>query len=322
MKHILKWALVLFVIACYHPTANASVATYSNGVLSIIPGTDTPAINNNDVGNGINNAGSVVGQLYLGGVAYAGFVYAGGTLTALLPFGAPSAQAFGINDVGEVIGVYRPSFSSPFEGTFLFSNGAFTNFVYPFASDTTGTTGLAINDSGEIVGLYSTSNFQVHSFVYSAGSFTPLPDVPGSILTSARGLNDTGQIVGFYEPAPAGSSPVRGFLYSGGAYSTIQFPGAFSTYPNDINNLGQIAGTYYDLVGGSLQGHSFLYSNGVYTNLDSLPIQGIAAINDAGTLLGTYVPPSPGIPEPNSSLLIGFGLCALLRRAVRARFTA
>ena len=48
----------------------------------------------------------------------------------------------------------------------------------------------------------------------------------------------------------------HGFLYNGGAFSSVEFPGATSTRAYGINNSGQIVGTYVDSSGNE---RAFLY---------------------------------------------------------------
>ena len=54
------------------------------------------------------------------------------------------------------------------------------------------------------------------------------------------GINDAGQIVGDYRDSSDG---IHGFLYSGGAFTTIDVPGA-QHLASGINDAGQIVGSY------------------------------------------------------------------------------
>jgi probable HAF family extracellular repeat protein len=63
--------------------------------------------------------------------------------------------------------------------------------------------------------------------------------------TRAQGINDQGQIVGFYVDS---SGATHGFLYSGGAYTTLDDPlGTGGTFAQGINDQGQIVGSYIDM---------------------------------------------------------------------------
>jgi probable HAF family extracellular repeat protein len=107
--------------------------------------------------------------------------------------------------------------------------------------------------------------------------------------TEAHGINATGQIVGQYR----GASGFRGFLYSGGTFTTLADPdaGSNTTLAWGINASGQVVGQWTG-AGGT---HGFLYSggsNGTYTTLNdpSATIQTIArGINDTGQIVGYYL---------------------------------
>jgi probable HAF family extracellular repeat protein len=121
--------------------------------------------------------------------------------------------------------------------------------------------------------------------VTSAQTFSSL-DYPGAIATTAEGINDSGQVVGYYQD---GSGAFHGFLYSGGAFSSIDAPfsGAYMTVASDINNNGQIAGAYHtsfsNIYGFLLTGGAFLpiaYPGAVQSGPDG--------INNAGDMVGSY----------------------------------
>jgi probable HAF family extracellular repeat protein len=92
-------------------------------------------------------------------------------------------------------------------------------------------------------------------------AFTPI-DVPGSTSTLVTGINDAGQIVGTYTTGLG--TATNAFVYSNGAYTTIQPPSNSSFYSiGGINNSGQIVG--------ALQGNSggFIDTNGVFSTIPS-----------------------------------------------------
>jgi hypothetical protein len=70
--------------------------------------------------------------------------------------------------------------------------------------------------------------------------------VPGAMLTQANGINTFGRIAGLYVNGPS-PDPERGFLLSGGVYTTVDPAGAANTVtPRGINDAGQIVGDYED----------------------------------------------------------------------------
>src|SRR5271165_2769968 len=77
-------------------------------------------------------------------------------------------------------------------------------------------------------------------------------DVAGSEVTEAYGINDSGAVTGYYTAA---GGEGFGFVYSGGAYTTLTYPGASGssvTVGREINDSGAVAGTFNSV--------AFLYS--------------------------------------------------------------
>ena len=123
-------------------------------------------------------------------------------------------------------------------------------------------------------------------------SYTTLNDPLATNGTAATGINNNGQIVGSYGYVPFG----QGFLYSAGAYVTLDYntanPPAFGTNITGINDAGEIVG--FDYYGGW---RAFVYTAGVYTPLDG-PLGPTSytealGINNAGQILGYTAGPSP-----------------------------
>jgi uncharacterized membrane protein len=76
--------------------------------------------------------------------------------------------------------------------------------------------------------------------------FTPI-NFPLATSTTCFGINDTGEIAGIYIDA-AGNN--HGFIFSGGAFSTVDVVGARGTQLTRIKNDGSITGAYSDAVNG------------------------------------------------------------------------
>ena len=72
--------------------------------------------------------------------------------------------------------------------------------------------------------------------------FTPI-NFPLATSTAPFGINDTGEIAGFYSDS-AGKS--HGFIYAGGAFSTVDVAGARATLLTRIKNGGAVTGVCYD----------------------------------------------------------------------------
>src|SRR5262245_28069587 len=204
------------------------------------------------------------------------------------PSAASTTQPLGINDAGQVVGIFDlPIIFSTYYG-FLYSGGSYTTLSDPSstAPNGSGTFAYGINASGQIVGYYQGRNGDGRSerFRYSRGTCTTLDDPVATISTEPAGINAFGQIVGSFRD----NDSYHGYLYSGGIYTTLNGPQTITlTHAQGINAAGQIVGWYANASGT----HGFLYSGGTYTTLDNpLATSGTFAygINDAGQIVGTY----------------------------------
>jgi probable HAF family extracellular repeat protein len=110
-----------------------------------------------------------------------------------------------------------------------------------------------------------------------------------------QGINNSGQIVGWYQDQTNGL--VRGFLFSDGTYTWIDYPTALTgTAATGINDCGQIVGWYYDNMYGTT--HSFLFSDGTYTTIDppaALSRTDATGINNYGQIVGWYFDETYGL---------------------------
>jgi hypothetical protein len=110
-----------------------------------------------------------------------------------LPVRADSVIATGINDAGDVSGVYTSRQTS--KGFRLDHTGAFRSLSF---GGHTGTQALGINRAGQVVGAYLDARGQAHGFL-DTGRRMVTVDVPAGTRGSVvSGLNDRGQLVGFY----------------------------------------------------------------------------------------------------------------------------
>jgi probable HAF family extracellular repeat protein len=150
----------------YYPAGTADGFVYHGGTYTSV----IPAGAIQTVLRGVNNSGQATGY-FIGGGRVHSFLYNSGTITQLdVPFTTNNdgTQAYGINDLGQIVGVYFVS-TNPGEAAhgFIYSNGIFTTIDDPNAGTGAGrgTYVTGINDSGEITGYYSDSAGVVHGFV-------------------------------------------------------------------------------------------------------------------------------------------------------------
>jgi probable HAF family extracellular repeat protein len=164
------------------------------------------------------------------------------------PAAVSTTQPLGINDAGQVVGIFdRPIIFSTYYG-FLYSGGAYTTLSDPSSTafNGSGTFPYGINALGQIVGYYRGGNGNNEGFLYSGGTWTTLDDPVATISTEPAGINASGQIVGSFRD----NSGYHGFLYSGGIYTTLDGPQTISlTHAQGINAAGQIVGWYANASG-------------------------------------------------------------------------
>ncbi len=218
-----------------------------------------------------------------------GFYFLNARYTALNVPASLQTAAAGINDLGEIVGVYQDS--EFVQHGFLFNGLTYTTIDYPGAVLTRADN---INNLGQIVGTYANAGSNVlHGFTLKAGVFTPI-DAPGSSsATYLNQINNFGVIGGGYIDA---NSISHGFVYNAGTFTAIKFPGASNTAVTGINDSGEVSGVYCDpaactfFVPGPQK--YFTEINGRYTTVD-VPTTGEIAnlnleLNNAGQLIAAY----------------------------------
>lgn len=220
---------------------------------------------------GINSAGSVVG----GNGTTAFYLPNGGSLQTLaVPPGA--TNAFGINDLGNIVG--QSTVGNDNSGFYLpsASSTSFATIFQPPGTSADVVNAQGINDNGLIVGFYLGNDGQAHGFdaktanisngslVGAAITDPTIPSISGEpgatfVFSQILGVNDDGIAVGYYGDS---TESQHGFLYntSTGVYTFLDDPAAaFSngvevTQITGIANSGEIAGFYTDAGGVA---HSF-----------------------------------------------------------------
>ena len=227
----------------------------------------------------------------------------------MAPGQASLTTAIGINNAGQILGVYADG-SGGF-GTFLRgANSTYATIATPVPFSASG-----LNDAAQIVGSGGPTSFVIDA----SGTATALPAAPGGEVVSAYGINNAAQIVGDL----ADAAGLHCCLLAATGYTAFDEPsGGCSTFATAINNAGQIVGYTTDA---NLIDHGFLDIEGAFLSLDDpAATAGTVAlgINDAGAIVGYYmdavgqhaflatpsvdtVTGGAPVPEPGSVALLG-----------------
>jgi probable HAF family extracellular repeat protein len=211
----------------------------------------------------IDSAGRIVGRsLIVGpGAPDRAFIWEVGVFTELGTLG-DSSKAYGINEVGQVVGTSLAELPGGELGLrgFLWDNGRMTA-LDPLAGDVA-TQAFDVNDAGEIVGsswYHTTQFFTVDQATLwrddgiEVIDLGVVPAAPGSCSSNpywhksiARAINNHGQIVGEAMCITSGA-PKAAFLWEDGVTHNLndlipQGTGLDLRSARDINDAGQIVG--------------------------------------------------------------------------------
>ena len=107
-------------------------------------------------------------------------------------------SAIGLNDHGDVVGVYIDGVDFNEHG-FVLSKGVYTTLDAPGAVGVTVAQG--INNAGEVVGYATDKDGNDFGFTLSKKGVYETIDVPGAVWTDVYSINADGDIVGAYGDA-------------------------------------------------------------------------------------------------------------------------
>lgn len=144
----------------------------------------------------------------------------------------------------------------------------------------------AVNDFRTTLG-HSSSN-PARAFIRYSGGGVSYFTAPNAASTSFTGRNDAGASVGFY--TTQGTSSSKGFILQGSTFTSFTHPKAVrGTVLSGINKFNSSVGFYFD---SAQKEHGFKrYSNGGLASLNypGASNTGPLAINDSGTVVGSFV---------------------------------
>jgi hypothetical protein len=188
---------------------------------------------------GINSAGSAAGWCASTKTGQdEGFVYTAGKFTAVSFPSATGTQAIGINDKGDVVGLYFDS--GGVQHGFVKKGAKYTSI------DVTGATtteAWGINNKGQIAVFAISSAGGYVGFIYNGKTFKQISDPnAGTSGTLIRDVNNKGDAAGAYFDS---SGSEVGYLFHGGKYYDVKDPKANNnTRPDGLNDTLEIVGRY------------------------------------------------------------------------------
>ena len=249
-------------VGCYGAAANAGTSFLMHYTAGKTATTESyqeivvPGSANDDCADGVNKAGTIVGEYTDSSNVTHGWELSGTTFSTInVPFqGAIDTYPEGINDSGEVVGGWDGG--SAIGGGFTLINGTYTSITYP-GTGPNSTEVFAVNNKGDLGGYYEDSSGIYHGMLDIGGVFSTI-DPPGSIETTIQGLDDNDNAAGWFcttTECEHNLVGAQGFLYSGGNFTIYNFPGANATALVGINHAGVLLGTYIDVAGNY---HGFL----------------------------------------------------------------
>ena len=188
---------------------------------------------------GINNKGAAAGWCAntQSGLDIA-FVWANNKFTAVKFPKALSTQAEGINDNGDVVGLYVDSTGT--QHGYVKKGSKYTSID---VKGDTSTEAWGINNSGQIAVFAINSAGGYDSFVYNGKTFKKVSDPnAGTTGTIARIVNNKGDVAGAYFDS---NNFEVGFLRHAGKYYDVKDPKANNnTRPDGLNTKLVIVGRY------------------------------------------------------------------------------
>jgi len=250
-------------------------------------------------------------------------IWKNGALTALptLVSGSSNGNAFGLNNLGQVVGFAEnrivgdstdptgcsiggtPFQKFQFEAVLWGPNGKIRELP-PLKGDTVGFA-FGNNDFGQVVGASGTcSNTAIppnpngrHAVLWEAdGTPVNLGSLGGTASNIASSINELGEVVGTSQSSK--DDYIHAFLWTRatGMQDFGLFPGSVATIPpccHTINNRGEIVGFAIEPMGNSRalvwQGKTPMDLNNFIPQNSPLYLQASETVNDAGEIAGVAI---------------------------------
>jgi probable HAF family extracellular repeat protein len=199
--------------------------------------------------------------------------------------GGSSAQAYDVNDQGQVVGFATTA--APQTRAFRWQDGVMTNLG---TLGGTFSSASGLNVFGQVAGSSSVAAGAPPRATFWNGSamVNLTPDLSASEGSAAYGINDQSHIVGTISGVGA---PVP-FIWRGGVVTRLEDLAGPGAYAWDLNNADQVVGSAYspDLTLLGQMQHAVLWQNDAITDLGVLPgdeDSSAVAINTFGDIVGS-----------------------------------
>lgn len=217
------------------------------------------------------------------GLICVGFLWRNGVMTALPTLGGNNAQALGINNRGQAVGMAEQSTQDPncippqvldIQAVIWGPKEGEIQILPPLPGDISAW-GIGINDAGQVVGLSGncmSPNFNTpgaptpqHAVVWQNGTATNIGTLGGSYIFPWA-INSKGQVTG--QASPPGDATLHSFLWWKGVMTDLgEIPGDFGSIAFGLNDAGQVVGGSCDQ---NFNCRAFLWQDGVMTDINSL----------------------------------------------------
>ena len=202
---------------------------WENGSVTLLDlGLDLP------LPTGINDAGVIVGSgLDFESFSFPSFTYQDDALETFFYPGSLATLASGINNQGDVVGVFE---SLTTFGSFVKEGDGF-RAITALGFDEVIASG--INDAGTIVGaVYAGETSNGYIWNNEMAEVFSHPDGDSELIS----VNNSGMLVGGVFPE---NEVGRSFVFDGRDFIDVAFPGADETIVWDLNDAGTLVGSYF-----------------------------------------------------------------------------
>src|SRR4029077_3389720 len=191
---------------------------YSGGTYTTV---DDPLAADYTDARGINASGQIVGTYIGNNHIQRSFLYSNGIFTTVSNPAAENIYAFGINDVGHVVGQYQGQ-------SFILYGGNSYAIIYDSAAYA-GTFAFGINASDQVVGYFFDSNGKYHGFLASV--VLPPPAATTADMILRRGSD------GVYEIYNIGNNAILAGYTLGQVGTEYQFAGLGNFSGSDTTDM-------------------------------------------------------------------------------------